>query len=164
MTPRRRPTAPQIDELVFAESAREVLTDTMIRFNAAAERAAAVGFAQGVTDPKALAKAATAELAKLGLPATLRKLAVDRAASELRTTRGKPKFGKFQTVPYGTSVQWPAPTQAKLWTARGNRNVAIEPDPSYGWVRSPLEGRPVSLQRRGDTFYLVADDRGEDDE
>ena len=163
MTERKRPTAPrEIDELVFAESAREVLTDTMIRFNAAAERAAAVGFAQGVKEPKALAKAATAELAKLGLPATLRRLAVDRAAEELRTARGKPKFGKFQTVPYGTNVQWPAPTQAKLWTARGHRNVAIEPDPTYGWVRSPLEGRPVSLQRRGDTFYLVADDR--DDE
>ncbi len=163
MTDRRRPTAPRIDELVFAESAREVLTDTMIRFNAAAERAAAVGFAQGVKDAKALDKAATAELAKLGLPATLRRLAVERAASELRTARGKPKFGKFQTVPYGTAVQWPAPTQAKLWTARGHRNVAIEPDPSYGWVRSPLEGRPVSLQRRGDTFYLVADDRDDDE-
>jgi len=163
MTDRRRPAAPRIDELVFAESAREVLTDTMIRFNAAAEKAAAVGFAQGVKDAKALDKAATAELAKLGLPATLRRMAVDRAASELRTARGKPKFGKFQTVPYGTAVQWPAPTQAKLWTARGHRNVAIEPDPSYGWVRSPLEGRPVSLQRRGDTFYLVADDRDVDE-
>jgi hypothetical protein len=160
MAQRPRPSAPRhIDELVFAESARDLLTDTMVRFNAAAEGAAAVGFAQGVSEPKALAKAAAEELVKLGLPATLRRLAVERAAAELRSARRKPKFGRFQTIPYGDTVQWPAPTQAKLWTARGHRNVPIEPDPTYRWVRSPLEGRPVSLQRRGDAFYLVADDR-----
>ena len=131
----------------------------MIRFNAAAEAAAGVGFAQGVADPKALAKAAVDELAKLGLPATLRRLAVERAAAELRAVRRKPKFGRFQTIPYGDSVQWPAPTQARLWTSKGHKNVPVEPDPTYGWVRSPLEGRAVSLQRRGEAFYLVADDR-----
>lgn len=160
MEQRRRPAAPkEIDELAFAESARDLLIETMVRFNVAAEAAAAVGFAQGVTDPKALAKAAAGALAKVGLPATLRNLAVERAAAELRSARRKPKFGRYQTIPYGTSVQWPAPTQAKLWTAKGHKNVPIEPDPTYGWVRSPLEGRSVSLQKRGDTFYLVADDR-----
>jgi hypothetical protein len=159
-SPRSRPAAPkQIDELVLAPAARELLTDTMVRFNAAAETAAGVGFAQGVREPKELARAAAEPLAKLGLPATLRRIAVERAASELGAARRKPKFGRFQTVPYGDSVAWPAPTQARLWTSRGHKNVPVEPDPTYGWVRSPLEGRPVSLQKRGEVFYLVADDR-----
>jgi hypothetical protein len=160
MIERRRPPVPrQIDELVLVAAAHDLLTDTMVRFNAAAEAAGAVGFAQGVVEPKALAKAATKALAKIGLPGALRKLAVESAAAELQAARRKPKFGRFQTIPYGTDVQWPAPTQAKLWTAKGRKNVAVEPDPSYGWVRSPLEGRSVSLQRRGEVFYLVADDR-----
>jgi hypothetical protein len=163
MAQRRRPAAPkQIDELVLAQSAHELLTDTMVRFNAAAEAAAGIGFALDVHDPKALAKAAAEELARIGLPATLRRLSVERAAAELRAVRRKPRFGRFQTIPYGTTVQWPAPTQARMWTSRGHRNVPVEPDPTYGWVRSPLEGRPVSLQRRGAAFYLVADDREPD--
>jgi hypothetical protein len=158
---RREAEPRRVDELTLAPTPAQqrFLAETMTRFNTAAEAVAGVGFARALRDPEELLSAAREELARHDLPVALRRLAVERAARELRGAKRKPKLSRFQAVLYGDTVQWPSPDQARLWTVRGRRDVRVEPDPRYGWIRSPLEGRPVSLQRRGDRFVLAAEDR-----
>ena len=163
--PRAAPAPKRIDEITLAPTPaqRSLLTETMIRFNEAADSVAGVGFARAVSDPADLTTAARDVLDRSELPLALRRLAVERAARELRGARRKPRITRFQAVLLGDTVQWPAPDQARVWTIKGRRNIRVEPDPTYGWVRSPLEGRPVSLQRRGEAFVLSAEDVDRDE-
>ena len=166
MNPDRTPRgAPQVDELALAPTPTQerLLVETMIRVNAAADAVAGVGFAAIVSDPDDLAAAAGDELARFELPVVLRRCAVARAARELRSVTRKPKVARFAAVLYTDTVQWPAPDRARLVTLKGRREVQVAPDRSYGWLRSPLEGRPVSLQRRGERFVLVAEDRTDEE-
>ena len=103
-------------------------------------------------------------LKKFKLPVVLRDIALESAAevaaqggqAEVRTVTGARLLGFV--------VEWPLPDQARLPTVSGKRAIHTERDPSFGWVRSPLEKRPLSLERRGDRFALVANDRPKDDD
>lgn len=158
---------PVVYELTLApnEAQADLLTETMTRFNVAAEAFAEAAFPSRPESGKAVRTLAGPDvLKKFKLPLVLRDLALDAAAVALQRSSGKPKFGRFRAVDLGLTVEWPLPDQAKLPTVSGKRAIHTERDPSYGWVRSPLEKRPLSLERRGDRFVLVANDRPRDEE
>jgi hypothetical protein len=158
---------PVVYELVLApnEAQAELLTETMTRVNVAAEAFAAAVFPAQPESGAALRGQVGADvLKKFKLPVVLRDIALESAAEALRRKAGKPKFGRSRALDLGFVVEWPLPDQARLPTVSGKRAIHTERDPSFGWVRSPLEKRPLSLERRGDRFVLVANDRPRDDD
>ncbi len=138
---------------------RQALTATLERVNRVSNSVRAAAAAERVTDARTVRPLVQAETERQKLPATFNQPITDRVVGAL-TKRGKVhRFSAYQSLTLPASAaKWPATDRVTLATAQGKRTIPVHVDRSRGDLRSPLDGRPVTIVFANGEFDLVAAD------
>lgn len=130
----------------------DLLARTLERVNKACNGARTQALAQRKTKKAEVRDLVKAELDKFKLPVAFSTASTDRVLASLN----KQKFGTYQSLVLPPSaVKWPATDRVTLPTASGKRTIRVYLAPDQGYLRPPLDGKPVALVFRNGEFEIM---------
>jgi hypothetical protein len=130
----------------------DLLARTLERVNKACNGARIQALAQRKSKKAEVRDLVKAELERFKLPVAFSTASTDRVLHSLN----KQKFGTYQSLVLPPSVvKWPATDRVTLPTASGKRTIRVYLAPDQGYLRPPLEEKPVALVYRNGEFEIM---------